>query len=132
MSNMPHFDARSRDEAPRWVGGSFVLNDISDPDPDLFKGSIIASVTRLSNDGEFEVTLDDYYPDVVAVAYGKLSDDNPSGDPWCVEPLSDATVTIPADKKFSFVYTEAGVGIDRVAGDNVRLSFMLYLKNRGG
>ena len=127
MSNQPHYDARSRDEAPRWVGLSFVMNNASDPDPDTFRGAIIKSITHLTNDGEFEVELDDCYPHPIAITYGKMSDDTPSGDAWCVEPLAD---TIAADGKFSFVYTEAGVGIDRLAADNVRLSVMLYLKNR--
>lgn len=127
MSNQPHLPVKARDQATCLVSGSFECNDASDPDPDLITGEGVVSITHTGTDGEFEITLDGAYPAQIARVYGKDTDDNPSGDPWEIQKTAD---TIATDGKFKIQYLEAGLGIDRVAADRVRLNFIFVMRNR--
>lgn len=127
MSNQPHMPVKARDEATCLVSGSFICNNASDPDVDLIEGTGIVSITHTGTNGEFEITLDGQYPTLIAAVFHKSTDDSPSGDAVDIIKTAD---TISTDGKFSIQYCEAGAGINRLAGNNVRLNFILVMQNR--
>lgn len=126
MSQKPHHPVQHRDDGIKLLDFSFVPNGTSDPDPTLFRGAGIKSITYVTT-GKWAVELDDTYPDLVRPPVYSIQRATPATKAVDFHTVAN---TIDSDGKFSVLHREDHLAADIAANTNTRIGVSLAVRNR--